>query len=142
MLYQTCTSCSVCQTLCSVRQTLCSVCQTFLNPLCQQAPHPLPQHTMCAAHHNTHTHTRAHAAAQNRLRELAQDLLGPERWTPTAASSSAWSPSVLGLTKRDLLARLLVPAAAAEGLAMARWVRNQSADYRQRRGGRVVRSVW
>jgi hypothetical protein len=80
--------------------------------------------------------------AQNRLRELAQDLLGPERWTPTAASSSAWSPSVLGLTKRDLLARLLVPAAAAEGLAMARWVRNQSADCRQRRGGRVVRSVW
>ncbi|KAF8066171.1 abcG22 [Scenedesmus sp. PABB004] len=59
---------------------------------------------------------------QSRLKELAQDLLGPERWTPALAASCAWQPRVLGLDKRAMLGALLVPAAAREGLPIARSV--------------------
>jgi hypothetical protein len=56
---------------------------------------------------------------QARLKELAQDLLGPERWSPSWGASSPWAPSLMGLDKRALLARLVLPAIAQHRLGIA-----------------------
>jgi hypothetical protein len=56
---------------------------------------------------------------QARLKELAQDLLGPERWAPSLGPASPWVPSVMGLDKRRLLEQLVLPAMAAQSLSIA-----------------------
>eukprot|EP00775_Hariotina_reticulata_P005625 gene5625-5864_t len=48
-----------------------------------------------------------------RLKELAQDLLGPERWVPEMADIHPWRPTVLGLSKRRLLQQLIQKALSA-----------------------------
>jgi hypothetical protein len=56
---------------------------------------------------------------QARLKELAQDLLGPERWRPAWGDASPWAPTVMGLTKRRLLGGTLLPAMAQHNLSIA-----------------------
>jgi hypothetical protein len=56
---------------------------------------------------------------QARLKELAQDLLGPDRWRPSWGTSSPWVPSVMGLAKRRLLGATVLPAMAQHNLSIA-----------------------
>lgn len=70
--------------------------------------------------HMTQLHNMLHnTCAQGRLKEMAQDMLGPERWLPQLAASHPWRPAVLGHDKRQLLRELLVPVAAAAKLPIA-----------------------
>lgn len=55
--------------------------------------------------------------SQTRLKELAQDLLGPERWTP-AWGSNPWDHLVLGMDKRQLLRTAVIPVMASFGLKL------------------------
>lgn len=50
--------------------------------------------------------------------ELTQDFMGPDRWTP-AMGDVPWSPTVLGLDKRQLLGSIVIPAMAGFGLQLA-----------------------
>eukprot|EP00898_Chlorokybus_atmophyticus_P000368 jgi/Chlat1/1331/Chrsp118S01752 len=48
-----------------------------------------------------------------RLRELCTELLGPPSVPEDAAASKVWQPQVLGLSKRELLRREVLPAMSA-----------------------------
>lgn len=71
---------------------------------------------------------------KTRLRELAQDLLGPVRWCATWGASSAWSPRLLGRDKRGMLAALVLPAMAEHGLGSTLQVSEASGCSRAQRG--------
>ncbi|KAF6253709.1 hypothetical protein COO60DRAFT_393877 [Scenedesmus sp. NREL 46B-D3] len=64
-------------------------------------------------------HVLAQQRDEARLKELAQDLLGPERWSPAQRGACRWAPSVLGLDKRELLQRLVLPVMAQHSLSIA-----------------------
>lgn len=57
-------------------------------------------------------------ALQGRLREVLSELLGPVRWTPATHAASdglGWEPSIMGMSKRQVLrcARVRVRARGA-----------------------------
>jgi hypothetical protein len=56
---------------------------------------------------------------QARLKELAQDLLGPDRWRPAWGDGSPWAPTVMGLAKRRLLGSTVLPVMAQANLSIA-----------------------
>lgn len=72
------------------------------------------------------------APLQERLKELCEDLLGPARWDPSMLPAAAggrpgcevceWTPTLLGLDKRTMLAQLVIPALAQERLPLAKEV--------------------
>jgi hypothetical protein len=76
---------------------------------------------------------RLSAPLQERLKELCEDLLGPARWDPSMLPGAAggrprceacdWTPTLLGLDKRTMLAQLVIPALAQERLPLAKEVR-------------------
>jgi hypothetical protein len=63
-----------------------------------------------------------HVCLQERLRELSQDLLGPDRWDLGMLSSCDWMPKLLGLDKRTMLSHIVVRVMAREGLPLAKTV--------------------
>lgn len=68
---------------------------------------------------------------QGRLKELSQDLLGPDRWTPDLGDVP-WCPQVLGLDKRWLLGEVVVPILARFGFRLSTEVRLRFDNLRRR----------